>query len=267
MTATKAAIDNRDCTCHPDDKPPRPCPKKFALRECRTAHLIAAALRLDSCASEFDGDLKYCAEYFDAFWDACTAYRRLPDVAEAASVPADREKLAQELVIIANSQICVNSDRTNLREAAAALRAPVPADVGATGYADNLAQIFAHNLAQKAQWIREAQDAPEGSSTDHINIGDIDADELEDAGAMLLRLATTKTWRPIAEAPKDGTLIIATNGTQVGICKWLDRHQSGYPHHDWFHVLLNGNAYRPTHWMPLPAPPTSPDSLAKAEEQ
>ena len=26
---------DRPCTCHPDDNPPRPCPKKYALQECR----------------------------------------------------------------------------------------------------------------------------------------------------------------------------------------------------------------------------------------
>ena len=30
-------IDTRQCTCHPDDLPPVPCPKKYALRECRLA--------------------------------------------------------------------------------------------------------------------------------------------------------------------------------------------------------------------------------------
>lgn len=29
--------DQRPCTCHPDDNPPRPCPRKFALEECRAA--------------------------------------------------------------------------------------------------------------------------------------------------------------------------------------------------------------------------------------
>jgi len=28
---------DRQCTCHPDDNPPKPCPRKFALRECREA--------------------------------------------------------------------------------------------------------------------------------------------------------------------------------------------------------------------------------------
>lgn len=27
----------RPCTCHPDDNPPRPCPQKYALSECRRA--------------------------------------------------------------------------------------------------------------------------------------------------------------------------------------------------------------------------------------
>ena len=33
--------DTRECTCHPNDKPPYPCPRKFALTEC----LAAAACR------------------------------------------------------------------------------------------------------------------------------------------------------------------------------------------------------------------------------
>ena len=36
--------DTRTCTCHPSDSPPQPCPRKFALTECRIAALIAAAL-------------------------------------------------------------------------------------------------------------------------------------------------------------------------------------------------------------------------------
>lgn len=30
-------IIERSCTCHPDDSPPVPCPKKYALRECVAA--------------------------------------------------------------------------------------------------------------------------------------------------------------------------------------------------------------------------------------
>ena len=32
----------RLCTCHPDDNPPRPCPQKYALTDCRIAALSAA---------------------------------------------------------------------------------------------------------------------------------------------------------------------------------------------------------------------------------
>lgn len=34
--------DSRKCTCHPDDDPPRACPKKYALHECQTAALVDA---------------------------------------------------------------------------------------------------------------------------------------------------------------------------------------------------------------------------------
>ena len=32
-------LDERPCTCHPDDNPPVPCPQKYALSECRAAVL------------------------------------------------------------------------------------------------------------------------------------------------------------------------------------------------------------------------------------
>jgi len=32
---TEAKPAHRACTCHPDDNPPKPCPQKFALSECR----------------------------------------------------------------------------------------------------------------------------------------------------------------------------------------------------------------------------------------
>jgi len=34
---TAAQADVRPCTCHPDDSPPVPCAKKYALNECRAA--------------------------------------------------------------------------------------------------------------------------------------------------------------------------------------------------------------------------------------
>jgi hypothetical protein len=39
MQANKAQGmgDARTCTCHPEDDPPKPCPRKFALNECRAA--------------------------------------------------------------------------------------------------------------------------------------------------------------------------------------------------------------------------------------
>ena len=34
------AQETRTCTCHPDDNPPVPCPRKFALRDCRRSALL-----------------------------------------------------------------------------------------------------------------------------------------------------------------------------------------------------------------------------------
>jgi len=38
----------RPCTCHPDDNPPRPCPQKFALTECRKAHVSSTRTAKES---------------------------------------------------------------------------------------------------------------------------------------------------------------------------------------------------------------------------
>ena len=40
------------CTCHPDDSPPAPCPRKYALRDCRIAD-IARRIRY---AADMVGD-------------------------------------------------------------------------------------------------------------------------------------------------------------------------------------------------------------------
>lgn len=34
-------LGTRPCTCHPDDDPPNPCPRKYALDECRLAHMLS----------------------------------------------------------------------------------------------------------------------------------------------------------------------------------------------------------------------------------
>lgn len=35
--AATPETDVRPCTCHPDDNPPVPCPRKYALTDCRIA--------------------------------------------------------------------------------------------------------------------------------------------------------------------------------------------------------------------------------------
>lgn len=45
LTVVRACLDARACTCHPGDNPPRPCPRKFALSECRKAALSTPAVQ------------------------------------------------------------------------------------------------------------------------------------------------------------------------------------------------------------------------------
>ena len=76
-------------------------------------------------------------------------------------------------------------------------------------------------------------------------------------------------WMPIETAPKDGTLIVLGSRNGVWIGKYLPLYGSGYrPDNPWSSMLLNHDhmAERytwPTHWMPLPPPPTTPAGSGK----
>ena len=48
--------DPRPCTCHPDDNPPRPCPKRFAISECRAAAALWNKFTYAPSASEAPGE-------------------------------------------------------------------------------------------------------------------------------------------------------------------------------------------------------------------
>lgn len=57
LHAAGVPVDARTCTCHPDDNPPKPCPRKFALNECRAA----AGVRVDGGLSREHAELMLLA--------------------------------------------------------------------------------------------------------------------------------------------------------------------------------------------------------------
>jgi hypothetical protein len=68
-------------------------------------------------------------------------------------------------------------------------------------------------------------------------------------------------WRPIAEAPTDGRLaLIALAGGDICIAPLLPP-PAEMPRKDRIRLAKEGiwpnfSSFRPTHWMPLPPPPT-----------
>jgi Lar family restriction alleviation protein len=80
-------------------------------------------------------------------------------------------------------------------------------------------------------------------------------------------------WLPIETAPKDGSYMLVANAHGSWIAKWHPVYQSGYrPSNPWASMMLNhdhidkpGRFDKPTHWMPLPAPPALQSAFADDE--
>lgn len=74
---------------------------------------------------------------------------------------------------------------------------------------------------------------------------------------------STPGWRPISEAPRDGTRVLLANEHGCWMAEYHPVYVSGYrPENPWFSVMLNcdhiprdGRYAKPTHFMPLPPPP------------
>lgn len=61
-------------------------------------------------------------------------------------------------------------------------------------------------------------------------------------------------WREIESAPKDGTRILAVCGPHVCLLAWGGKRPPGWKMGGDYGQSFWGT---PTHWMPLPDPPTS----------
>lgn len=123
--------------------------------------------------------------------------------------------------------------------------------------------VTVHELA--AKWRREAAEYPVATDARaHAAAVAVRlcADELLDAlRAALAPAPTCGTWQPIETAPQDGTAIM---------CGWFsdDQHAAlpepvRFVDGHWFQAGCwddrdADQVIPPTHWMPLPDPPTEP---------
>ena len=64
-------------------------------------------------------------------------------------------------------------------------------------------------------------------------------------------------WRPIETAPKDNTRVITFGGGLVGTSRYVTKFAAGYGDvgAGWYSEQLD-RRHEPTHWMPLPEPPS-----------
>jgi len=76
----------------------------------------------------------------------------------------------------------------------------------------------------------------------------------EDMAKLALTAALGAMWRPISEAPKDGSSILAFAAAYrdyYGVAQWAEADEDIGSVEGWFWPF----AIRPTHFMPLPSPP------------
>lgn len=73
-------------------------------------------------------------------------------------------------------------------------------------------------------------------------------------------------WRPMNDAPKDGTRILATDGKTIIVTRWGKLNH--IPVQGWLFLEVpidpeDYEQWNPTHWMTLPTPPTCSASGAE----
>ena len=88
-----------------------------------------------------------------------------------------------------------------------------------------------------------------------------------DAG--LTARVLSSEWQPIETAPKDGTLLLLIMvGFEPAVGAyyshgWDYQTEDCFAEYDhWLAYLENRGVWKPTHWMPLPTPPTNPKGAA-----
>lgn len=100
-------------------------------------------------------------------------------------------------------------------------------------------------------WLKDAE---VGIEEDRYQYGC--AALLAPALSVIRQLLDQTAWRPIVEAPTDGTEILLTNGKEV-IIGWFSRGEwTGGCYGEYSEVSEEIEIDKPTHWMPLPSVPT-----------
>jgi hypothetical protein len=77
--------------------------------------------------------------------------------------------------------------------------------------------------------------------------------------------ARERQWMPIETAPKDTPILASDQFGVTSVVYWRDVSSSHLPRYAWSSHYDNEYMHHveafPTHWMPLPNPPTNPNEL------
>ncbi len=63
-------------------------------------------------------------------------------------------------------------------------------------------------------------------------------------------------WQPIETAPKDGSMFLIWDGRSYGFASWWHDEKMHWLKQETRQGYRHPEDQEPTHWMPLPPPPT-----------
>lgn len=130
-------------------------------------------------------------------------------------------------------------------------------------------QQYRYDISKAKYYVTEARRGCWNNETLNILLDDA-------IDALTIPTTLTSCWKDISTAPKDGTEVIGRIGGKSFAMAWQDKHRDGdpagwcYASYTWGGVLYEGNNNlldQPTHWMPLPTPPTADTPMMNEGEK
>jgi hypothetical protein len=169
LRALEALDEARNCTCHPDDNPPRPCARQYALNECRQAAQQAEAAPAQPANTLLESHLNYTASHLpkEAAQPSALTDEQILDAA--------RDSMGAEWHCVTDGAM-LNFAREVLGRAALAQRTGGLGMTLAQAHAAAMERIRTLEAQRDAAWNEAIEAAAIACEAEQVEIASIDSD-------------------------------------------------------------------------------------------